>query len=428
MNKIQRAPTEKEVFLWNTLSSAANAALSVFVLVAVTRLTDSVSSDIFSLGWAVASLMLVIGCFQVRLYQSTDAAEKYSFQQYLRHRGVTIAAMAVVSAGYVLFCGYTGTKAAVILLLCGYRAVDALSDVYQGWFQHKERLDLAGKALFARVVVAFAVFTSALLLTHNLVAACVAMDIAALICFFVFDLRYTRDSGVSFGQAGREETGWFRSLTIQCLPLFLNYFLTMVIFNTPKLAIERAIEEGGLLAGAQTVYSILFMPSFCINVIYLVFRHIVTKMAIAREAGDMGLYRKHFYTILLSLAGLSAVICLGGWLLGIPVLQWVYSVDLAGQRPAFMILLAGGCLNAFVYAFDNALTVIRKQYWLLPVYGAAAVVMVFLSPAMVRSNGLHGAAVSFLISQGILLALVAGLYLFLIRKEKGSEREKSHEP
>ena len=194
MKSLRQRPTEREIYLWNLISNVSNAMVSVLFLIVVTRLTDSVSSDVFSLGWAVAQVMFTIGTFQVRLFQATDASSKYSFQQYLIYRGITIFMMIAVSVGYIIWNHYSGSKSAVILLLCGYKAVDALSDVYQGWFQQKERLDLAGKALAMRVLIAFVLFLTVLLLTRSVVWSCVSINISSWICFFLYDLRYLRCS------------------------------------------------------------------------------------------------------------------------------------------------------------------------------------------------------------------------------------------
>ena len=396
----------------------ANAALSVLLLVIVTRLTDTASSDVFSLGWAVAQIMFTIGCFQVRLYQATDASGRFGFRQYLKYRGITIFAMIIASVGYVIINGHTGTKASVILLLCGYKLVDALSDVYQGWFQHKERLDLAGKALTARVAAALVFFTLVLWIKHDIVWACISINISSWICFFLFDIRYIKHSDTEEKQNAAKGKKWILELTIQCLPLFINFFLVNTIFNAPKLAIDNAILNNELAAGAQTAYSIIFMPAFCINLIYLVFRHIITRMAISWQERDFFKYTRYLTSILLSLLAISAAVCLAGWFLGIPVLQFIYSVDLTGLRPAFMILLAGGCFNAFINAFDNAITVMRKQYALLPMYLITTIEMTVLAPVMIHERGIQGASITFLTSQITLLVLLSGLFLVYYRREK----------
>lgn len=417
MRSIKQLPTEKVIYLWNLISNVSNAAVSVLFLIVITRLTDSFSSDAFSLGWAVAQMMFTIGTFQVRLFQATDASAKYSFQQYLIYRGITIFVMIASSIGYILWNRYTGTKAWVILLLCSYKAVDALSDVYQGWFQQKERLDLAGKALAIRVLTAFTLFFIVLYVTRNVVWSCVAINISSWICFVLFDLRYLKCSDLEGPRPRFQGGGWIVQLTIQCFPLFLNFFLITAIFNSPKLAIEKAIADFSLPEGSQTAYSIIFMPSSCINLVYLVFRHIVTKMAIAWQEKDIGKFKQHLRSILSALLALSVVICFMGWLCGIPVLQMVYSFNLEGLKPTLVILLLGGCCNALINAFDNAITVMRKQYTMLPIYMATAVGIAMIAPGLVNNAGLLGAAEAFLFSQVGLLALIVLLYCFFIRRQ-----------
>ncbi|WP_231198496.1 hypothetical protein [Streptococcus equi] len=49
---------------------------------------------------------------------------------------------------YIYLESYSGFKGLVIWLICLYRCTDAISDVFQGMFQQRERLDIAGKSLF----------------------------------------------------------------------------------------------------------------------------------------------------------------------------------------------------------------------------------------------------------------------------------------
>lgn len=94
--------------------------------------------------------MVTIGTFQIRTYQATDVTGVFKFQQYFIFRILTISAMMLCSLVYVIVRGYDSYKSLIVLLLCLVRAADSMADVYEGWFQQKERLDLAGKALTFR--------------------------------------------------------------------------------------------------------------------------------------------------------------------------------------------------------------------------------------------------------------------------------------
>ena len=190
MKNINERPSEKSVYIWNIVGNIGNALLSVIVLMIVIRLLDDKEADIFSIAWSISQLMVTIATFQIRMYQATDVTGVFCFEQYLIYRYITIGIMLVCSCAYIVIRGYTGEKALVVLLMCVFRAVDSLADVYEGWFQLKERLDLAGKALTFRIVAAVFGFGIGLAISHSLVWSSIVLIAVYIVCFFVYTFRY----------------------------------------------------------------------------------------------------------------------------------------------------------------------------------------------------------------------------------------------
>ena len=167
MKNLNDIPSVKTIYVWNIAGNIANALLSVVTLMIVTRFLDSAEADVFSIGWAISQLMATIGTYQIRMYQATDIVGKFKFRQYLIYRFITIGIMLLSSGVYVYVRGYSGEKLLVVLLMCVFRAIDSFADVYEGWFQQKERYDLAGKALAYRVGISIVTFLS--LFPHNVI-------------------------------------------------------------------------------------------------------------------------------------------------------------------------------------------------------------------------------------------------------------------
>ena len=423
MSRTERPVTEKEIYIWNMIGNVLGVTESVFFLIAVTRLSDSAQSDAFNLGWSFSYLMLTIGGFSVRIFQATDVKEQYSFRQYSILRYCTVVAMGLTSVLYVILNRHTTLEVAVILLLCASKAIEAISDLFQGRFHQKERLDLAGKAITARVVLTFVTFVTALLVTHDVIVACVVSSLVSLACLVLFEIRFLYATGLQSKEKREGELSKIPELALQCLPLFLNAFLLMFVFNEPKEAIADAIAEGVLADGAQTAYSVLFMPSLALNLLILVLYPLITKMALLWASGNS----KGYVTLLLRIVGaltaMSVVILGVAYLIGIPVLQILFGIDLDGKRTLFLILLAGGCSNALMNVFSNAITVIRKHYALLPGCLVVAGFVWFFAHRMVESEGLLGAGKVFLISQAALLLIDAGV--FVVMRPKGKKEEVS---
>ena len=422
LRDINEKPTTKQVFFWNMAGSVANSFLSVVTLMIVTRMLTTLETDIFSLGWSISQMMATIGTFQVRMYQATDVRGVFRFGQYLEFRIFTLLIMIISSAGYVITKGYDSYKALIIIILCRFRAVEALADVYEGYFQQKERLDLAGKAVTYRVLITLLLFVISLLFFHNLFISSIALLLGFTVSFLVFNIRYsltvkTFDIRAKWNRG----TYWVIKLVREVTPLFVNSFLMMMIINAPKLQIDETISSGILKDGAQTVFSILFMPASVLTLIYIVFRPLLTKMAIEWNDGRRKQFLQIIFMMLGGLFAMSIVVLLAAWVLGIPVLSILYGIELGNCKTELIILIIGGFLYTFSNVFDNALIVMRKQYLLLISYLLSWIFVKLTVNALVSSMGLIGAAISYTLSMGVFCFI--NMLIFFVSYEKLRSKE-----
>ena len=419
MKSIKEQPGERSIYIWNICGSIANALFSVVALMIVTRFLDDREADIFSIAWTISQLMATVGTFQIRVYQATDVQGTFLFRQYLIFRIVTVTAMILSSAAYIGIRGYTGEKAMVVLVVCLFRAVDSLADVYEGWFQQKERLDLSGKALTYRVIFAAAGFAGGLAVTKNLLFSCTLLFVIYTICFVGYDIRYHM-SVERFRDIAdqRERGGWFVRMFQEGLPLFINAFLIMSILNEPKMVIDTAIASGEMSAGIQTVFNILFMPASVLNLAYIVFRPMITQMAIVWNRGE----HKRFLTILgkiiAYLMGISVVLLAGSAWLGIPVLSVVYAVDLRAYHMELLVIMIGGCLYTFAAVLDNALVVLRRQYILVIAYVLTWIYIKGTAGFFVRTWDVMGASLAYSSAMAVYLLFTAGLFIWSYRRKR----------
>ena len=413
MKSLNKQPSESSVYIWNIVGSIANALLSVVLLMMVTRTFDDKQADIFSVAWTISQLMVTIGTFQIRTYQATDVTGVFKFQQYFIFRILTISAMMLCSLVYVIVRGYDSYKSLIVLLLCLVRAADSMADVYEGWFEQKERLDLAGKALTFRIMIASAGFGATLIFTGELALACTVLLAGYVLSFLVYDVRYNRAVD-KLKDEGRWEKGvqWFLKMFAEGAPLFVNAFIMMSITNEPKMVIDTAIEQGNMIQGIQTVYNILFMPASVLTLAYIVFRPMITQLAIVWSNRKVGRFLRILGKILGCLLGIGILLLAGSALLGIPVLSLIYAIDLSMYKPHLLIIIAGGCFYTFAAVLDNALVVIRKQYVLVLAYVVTWIYIKATAGMMVEKWGVLGAAASYALS--MLVFCVLTLIIFAV--------------
>lgn len=421
MRLITEKPSEKEIYIWNILGSLANAGLSVIILMVVTRTLDNQKADIFSIAWAISQLMATIGCYQIRVLQATDVEEKFTFRQYFEFRIVTIVAMMICSCIYVYIKHYTVYKAIIIIIICGYRAVDSLADVFEGWFQQKERLDLAGRALFIRVIIAIVGGGICLVVMHDLLALSLILLFIYVVGLLLYDIRYYNKLKVLEKQKENQKNKWLQGLLVAGTPLFVNAYLLMDIMNTPKIVIDAAIMNGGLQNGSQTIFNILFMPASVLTLAYIVFRPLLTKMAIEWTMGRIKNFLKIIGSIMCCLLGMSILIIGGSALLGIPVLSVLYAMDLTMYKKELLLIILGGCFCTFSYVLDNALVVIRRQYLLVCAYVVSWAYVKIFAHTFVGKWGIMGAAIVYTTSMLLFLATTLLIFIICLKKEKNHE-------
>ena len=421
MRLITEKPSEKEIYIWNILGSLANAGLSVIILMVVTRTLDNQKADIFSIAWAISQLMATIGCYQIRVLQATDVEEKFTFRQYFEFRIVTIVAMMICSCAYVYIKHYTVYKAIIIIIICGYRAVDSLADVFEGWFQQKERLDLAGRALFIRVIIAIVGGGICLVVMHDLLALSLMLLFIYVVGLLLYDIRYYNKLKVLEKQKENQNNKWLQGLLVAGTPLFVNAYLLMDIMNTPKIVIDAAIMNGGLQNGSQTIFNILFMPASVLTLAYIVFRPLLTKMAIEWTMGRIKNFLKIIGSIMCCLLGMSILIIGGSALLGIPDLSVLYAMDLTMYKKELLLIILGGCFCTFSYVLDNALVVIRRQYLLVCAYVVSWAYVKIFAHTFVGKWGIMGAAIVYTTSMLLFLATTLLIFIICLKKEKNHE-------
>lgn len=402
--------TQSEV-IWNMIGSLTNALSSVLLLLIVTRTNGSFDAGIFSIGFATAQLMETIGLYEVRSFQVTDVKNHYTFSDYLTFRIFSCFLMIVVSIIYAFVKNEELYKMIVLLLLCLYKMIDALSDVFQGLFQKNHRLDLSGKVLAYRVILSTILFAFILFLNHDLIFACVAMVVVSMISLLLFDFKYYtyfKIEPISFN------FNKLKKLALECFPLFIGSFILIYIINAPKYAIDSCLSED-----IQAYFSILFMPASVINLMTLfVFRPVQTKLAIAWNDNRLNEFRRTvlFQMILITIFTFTVIIC--GYLVGVPVLSYVYGVDLSGTELALALILFGGGCNAVMTILYYILTIIRAQKQVLYGYMFVGLITYIIAPKLVKLFELAGATLSYVLSMSLLIVVLLIILYKQVREMK----------
>lgn len=388
----KRMSIQQSSYVWNTCAGMVFGFQSVFLLMVITRVLGLYDAGIFTIAYANANLFLTIGKYGMRNYQATDVRGQFSFQEYVGSRVFTVLAMVAVSVGYTLIAGhalnYTVDKILVILFMCLLKTEDALEDVYLGWYQLKGRLDVGARIMALRLISTLLVWIAGMILLRSLLySLIIAVVYSGALLFWM--IRGT----LPYFQIEKRKANFRKiwKLLMLCLPLSLGSFLSFYIGNAPKYAIDAQLTDE-----IQACYGFIAMPVFVIGLLNsFVYQPILTKLAIFwREER----YEKFIRRVLLEcvvVAGITLFALTCGYLLGVPVLSWMYHTDLAPYKAELLILLLGGGFLALSGFLQVVLTTIRRQKSSVVGYLIVAILALFLSSGMVKKYGIRGAAVLY---------------------------------
>ena len=394
----------KKSFLWNMLGSGIYAAATFLLTVVAKRLTGESAGAEFYMAFNTGNMLLTIGYFELRPFLSTDVKHEFTAGEYHSFRMLTCTAMVLagflVALIYFVFHKASTVGIHMIVILTIYKVFDAFSDTYEGEFQRRDRMDLSGKSMFIRVLLMLIFFTAVCFLTRNILLASLAMLPAAVLGILTTDIPWMKKMEQLTIRMNKERLGLLLKRTGF---LFAGSMICMWIWNCTKYVVQWSLDDS-----ATMIYSVIFMPTMVINLgSGFLFKPMLTTMSTQYLDREM---RKFVRTVLLlcaSVVGMTVCCIIGAAFLGIPVLSFVYDMELDSYKSHLLILLAGGGLNAMGIVLYYVLTVMRKTTMIFVGYMVTLIISFPLTILMVRQMNLSGAAWSYVILMGILCLIFA---------------------
>lgn len=396
-------------FIWNLLGTGINAFNSLFFLILITRINGVEDAGIFTLGFSTACLFFYIGVYSGRVFQVTEK-DDISSLEFIVSKSITCLCMLIVSILFVLFNHYSVLKSGIILLLCIYKMLEAFSDVFYGILQKKELLYKTGISLTIKNVVNLISLFIIDRITNNVILSILSMIIFNLLVLIFYDIKESLKY-IDFKKKIRKEN-IIKILKNGFYP-FLASFLSLYIINTPKYAIDNFWTDD-----VQTIFGIIVMPATVISLfaqfIVYPFLNNINKFIKNKEILNL---KKLVFKILLIVGIFGILSIIIAYFLGIPVLSFIYGVELEDYKNCLMIILIGAIFTAFVYILSSILISIRTLKQQVVIYSIIAVISYFISNLFVKKSAVMGASISYFTSVFLLYILFYGLYRIVLKKE-----------
>lgn len=396
----------KKNLIFNTAGSLLFYVCQASVNLLVVALAGVEANGLLATAMTIANVALSAASYGMRTFQVSDLSGKYSDRTYLHSRYITVSAAFVGCMAFAFVNSYTAEQRWVIALFTLYRLVESWSDVWHGFLQKAERMDIVGISFGARGLLTAACVVGGLLATHSLIAMLALLVVlnAGYVLAVDIPLARRRADFSAQGAAGV----W--PLLAECLPLASYSFLNTSIGSVPRYYCER------ILGSVQLNYfANVFLPVMVLQVavIYL-FVPFITAFARMWAGRERAAYYRALRWLAGLLAALWAVGAAGAALLGKWGLSLLYpsTPEILGYAPLLQPLVVATLLTVLATVLCHLLTIARHMKGLIAGNLAGLAAALAVSAPLIRAFDVYGAALATIAGIGV-QALVLGAALLM---------------
>lgn len=406
--------------LWTFAGYAIYVGCQWGMLVVLAKLGSPEMVGRFALGLAVTAPVVLFANLGLRPYQATDAERRYAFGEYLALRILTTALALVAVLVVVSMAGYGPATALAVVGVGVAKCFEAVSDIFYGLLQQRERTDRISKSMTIKGLLSLAALGLAVYVTGNLLWGVAALAAVWAAVLFVYDVR---SGALMLGASGlNPRWDWRRlgTLALTTLPLGLAVVMTSLNTNIPRYLVDGYLGTRELGIFAAMSYPVAAGAT----VVGALGQSASPRLARYYADGDFRAFR----TLLAKLVGLGAALGIAGLLVaavaGREVLTIFYTPQYAPYASVFVWLMGAAGLT-YMASFAGFGTIAARQLRAqVPIFvGVLAVTVVacvFLIPAL----GLVGAAAAVALGMVFQLAGSVAVILRALRSREGGVEDR----
>lgn len=389
------------------IGTTLNTFNSMFFMIIITRINGTEQAGIFTLLFSVACLLYNIGIYSGRTFQVTDQTKKYNETEYFINRLITVFLMLLAGVIYCCFKRLDKYRLILVMLLTLMKALEALADCLYGIMQKNEKLYKSGISLTVKALGSLIIVMLINLYFKNIILSFIIVDLFCFIVTIAYDFMSVKEyfsSHFSFKKSLFLLGSGFYA--------FAYFFLNIYLSNAPKYALD-----GNVTSSEQALFSIILMPATLISLcaVYLL-QPYINRLSIFYLENKISEFRKAMRLITLGIIGIGFVGFIGATILGIPVLNFVYNVDLSNYLRSLQLIIVGGTLYAIVTILSTALTTFRNTKIQFYIYLIVSLIILFISSYLVHVFGVYGGAYIYILSTILELVLYYMAYHKILNK------------
>ena len=399
----------KKDYFWNTLGTSLFSFNSLFFMIIVTRFNSLSDAGIFSFAYATAGIINYFALYSGRTYQISNTNEKFTGSLYIVTRYLTAFFALLISIVFVVINGYPLNKAIIILLLCIVKCLEAVSDVYYGILQGHSKLYIAGKSMTYKSLISVIGFIIIDLLTRNLIVSCFYLLIVNITVLILYDIRNTS----KFMHIVKDFKKSSIILLLRVSSYTFLFTLTVtVIMNLPRYFIDFFLNDSD-----QAIYGIISMPA---TFVMLFSQFILQPSLVSLSNHYKRKEKRNFNKVVFKISSLilvSMVVILPvAYILGVPVLEFIYGVELSEYTFLLLLVILGSAFYAVSNVLLNSLIVVHCNKEQLYVQVFILIISLVICYFLVNYLGINGGLLSYFSILALQFIVYVFFYRFVIEK------------
>ena len=362
---------QKKDYIWNSIGSFLQSAISPILLIVITRLNGVGDSGLFSFAMSLSVVFWAISLWGGRTYQVSDVKKEFSSGDYIVVRFISSLIVAVFSISFCILSGYDLIKTELIMVLVSFKILESIADSIYGVLQIHNKLYIVGISLTMKSVFGFMLFTLVDILTKNIVYGALSIFIVNIAVVIFYDIPLMKHvESVGLTKKNIMQAGKIMKKTAE---VFVVVFLTMFSLNIPRYFLDKyhydQIGYFGIMAMPITLLTLFISFVLQPNVVNL--SELLKKKKIKEFTKIVS--KIDFITFTLGI-----LFVVSSYLIGVWALNTVFGIDINNFRIDLTIMVIGAVANAFASIYVNLLIILRRfkgQFYTLLVTNILAVIL-----------------------------------------------------
>lgn len=362
---------QKKDYIWNSIGSFLQSAISPILLIVITRLNGVGDSGLFSFAMSLSVVFWAISLWGGRTYQVSDVKKEFSSGDYIVVRFISSLIVAVFSISFCILNGYDLIKTELIMVLVSFKILESIADSMYGVLQIHNKLYIVGISLTMKSVFGFMLFTLVDILTKNIIYGALSIFLVNIAVVIFYDIPWMKH--VESVDLTKKNIMQAVKIMKKTAEVFVIVFLTMFSLNIPRYFLDKyhydQIGYFGIMAMPITLLTLFISFVLQPNVVNL--SELLKKKKIKEFTKIVS--KIDFITFTLGI-----LFVVSSYLIGVWALNTVFGIDINNFRIDLTIMVIGAVANAFVSIYVNLLIILRRfkgQFYTLLVTNILAVIL-----------------------------------------------------